>query len=169
LWRLEKFLAAPGGLSFELEYAHGKGTEGRVVGDVNRVAVRLRDTHQTRNSPGALDVDERSRFLMGRSAILSARSRLVQRSFPRARIRNTRALGRDASPRSSASLASNIGPVTSVPCSTLSRVNVRTSPARSIATPDRALALESSTDLDGMQYTVYKRLRMCQPLTQTSN
>ena len=71
MWRLEKFLAAPGGLSFELEYAHGKGIEGRVVGDVNEVAVRLRDTDQTRNSQGALDLDERSRFLMGRSAILS--------------------------------------------------------------------------------------------------
>ena len=56
----------------------------------------------------------------------AARSRPVQNTFPRARMRRTRARGLGDSERSSASMASNMGPVTSLPWSGLLRVKVRT-------------------------------------------
>src|SRR6266403_1105784 len=49
------------------------------------------------------------------AGVRPARSRPVQKTLPRARMRKTRARGFDASSRSSASMASNITPVTSLP------------------------------------------------------
>src|SRR5258708_21588039 len=63
------------------------------------------------------------------------RSRPVQKTLPRARMRKTRARGFDVSLLSSASMASNIAPVTSLPWLELSKVKVRTSGVRSITTP----------------------------------
>src|SRR6202158_5249270 len=73
-----------------------------------------------------------------------ARSRPVQKTLARARTRKTRARGFDASLQSSASMASNITPVTSLPGVELSSVKVRTSAVRSIATPRHAVGLEET-------------------------
>jgi hypothetical protein len=69
-------------------------------------------------------------------------------------MRNTRARGFDASFWSSASMASNIAPVTSLPLLELSKVKVRTSAVRSIRTPK---GLEATIGfLLVMPGTVYK-------------
>src|ERR1700686_3164421 len=68
------------------------------------------------------------------TASLPARSRPVQKTSPSARMRKTRAAGMVASLRSAAIIASNIGPVTSLPASALLSVKVRTAPDRSIMT-----------------------------------
>src|SRR5712664_3221351 len=78
------------------------------------------------------------------AGVRPARSRPVQKSLPRARMRKTRARGFEASFRSSASMASNITPVTSLPWPELSRVKVRTSAVRSITTPLPSLGLEEA-------------------------
>ena len=69
------------------------------------------------------------------AGVRPARSRPVQNTSPRARMCKTRARGFDASFWSSASMASNIAPVTSLPLLELSKVKVRTSAVRSITTP----------------------------------
>src|ERR1700682_4246956 len=73
-----------------------------------------------------------------------ARSRPLQKTLERARTRKTRAGGFDASLQSSASMASNITPVTSLPWLELSSVKVRTSAVRSITTPRHAVGLEET-------------------------
>src|SRR5258706_8590495 len=78
------------------------------------------------------------------AGVRPARSRPVQKTLPRARMRKTRARGFDASSRSSASMASNITPVTSLPWLELSRVKVRTSAVRSITTSLPAEGLEGT-------------------------
>jgi hypothetical protein len=86
-----------------------------------------------------------------------ARSRPVQKTSPRARIRKTRELGRDASDRSSTSIASNIVPVTSLEDAALSNVKVRISPDRSIVIPATALIWDESTGLLGDMPPPYTR------------
>jgi len=70
----------------------------------------------------------------------------VQNTFPPARMRKTLARGLYASARSSASMRSNIGPVTSFPCSALSNVKIRTSLVRSITTPTEASEFDEAID-----------------------
>src|ERR1700730_10952816 len=57
-------------------------------------------------------------------------------------------------------MASNIAPVTSLPCSTLFSVKVRTSRVRSITNSSRALARETSIDLEDTT-TRYTRDQAC--------
>src|SRR6202158_5707855 len=78
------------------------------------------------------------------AGVRPARSRPVQKTLPRARMRKTRARGFDASLRRSASMASNITPVTSLPWLELSSVKVRTSAVRSITTSLPAVGLEAT-------------------------
>src|ERR1700687_4662290 len=86
-----------------------------------------------------------------------ARSRPVQKTLPRAQRRKTRARGFDASLRSSASMASNIAPVTSLPWLELSRVKVRTSAVRSITTPRLAVGLEATLSFLLVMAARYRR------------
>jgi len=74
-----------------------------------------------------------------------ARSRPVQNTAPRARMRSTRADGSAASPRSTAIIASNIGAVISLPPSGLFRVKVNTAPARSIRTLSGRISISTSS------------------------
>jgi len=91
------------------------------------------------------------------SASRPARSRPVQNILPRARIRRTRATGFAASERSSASMASNIAPVTSFPWLGLSSVNERTSGIRWITTPVPGDGLEGADGPgEAMRGTLYK-------------
>src|SRR5258706_4797515 len=78
------------------------------------------------------------------AGVRPARSRPVQKTLPLPRTRKTRERGFDASLRSSASMASNITPVTSLPWLELSRVKVRTSAVRSITTSLPAVGLEAT-------------------------
>src|SRR5882672_2277174 len=96
------------------------------------------------NRKAALNLRIRADSRRIAAGVRPARSRPVQKTFPRARMRKTRARGFDASSRSSASMASNITPVTSLPWLELSRVKVRTSAVRSITTSLPAEGLEGT-------------------------
>src|SRR6202165_4644010 len=101
------------------------------------------------------------------AGVRPARSRPVQKTCPRARVRRTRARGLEASLRSSASMASNIAPVTSLPWLELSNVKVRTSALRSMATPLPVVGLEATLGfLLVMAGTVYKE---CRPVKWRGN
>src|SRR6267378_5098256 len=101
------------------------------------------------------------------AGVRPARSRPVQKSLPRARMRKTRGRGLEASLRSSASMASNIAPVTSLPWLGLSKVKVRMSAVRSITTPLPAVGLEETVGfLLVMAGTVYKE---CRPVKWRGN
>src|SRR5207245_205307 len=69
------------------------------------------------------------------AACLPARSSPLQNTVPRARMRSTRPRCSEAAESSSATIASNIAPVTSLPWTGLFSVNARTSPVRSMITP----------------------------------
>jgi len=117
----------------------------------------LRDADQRTGPQGGFELEDTSRFTTdcrrGTARALASRAK----TLPRDRTRKTRARGFDASLRSSASMASNITPVTSLPWLELSSVKVRTSAVRSITTSLPAIGLEATLSFLLVMAARYRR------------
>jgi len=134
--------------------------DGKPEAEPEGVALDFRDADQGRSSQGALELNKTRCFFMDCDGIPArALAPRAEDLAARPKAQDTRT-GRVASARSSASMASNIGPVTSLPWSMLFNVKVRTSWVRSITTPSRALAREASIGLEDTATRIQAAARM---------